>query len=401
MRPGRDAAGAKAGLTAPARGQRGEKRHVGYPVARSRRRRKPRPRRESHRLGGAEPAQVGSVTSPERERLVVNLALQGGGSHGAFAWGALDRLLEEDWIEVDGISGTSAGAMNAAVFAHGCAVGGRDGARAALEDFWRRVSRAALFSPFQRTPIDRMTGDWTLDRSPSFVAMDLMARLVSPYAVAGVANPLAGILGEVIDYERLATGPVALFITATNVRTGRGRIFRKHEITPEVLLASACLPTMFQAVEIDGELYWDGGFSGNPTLTPLVRECESRDTFLVQINPVERRRPPRTAREIASRMNEVAFNAVLLKELRMIAVLRQVLDPGTGEGRRWAEMRIHRLHGEIMEKLGDSSKLNAEWAFLTMLRDEGRKAAEAFGQRHRADIGRRSTYDLDALLEGV
>ena len=339
--------------------------------------------------------------APRRERLVVNLALQGGGSHGAFTWGALDRLLEEDWIEVDGISGTSAGAMNAAVFAHGYGTGGRDGARAALEDFWRRVSRAALLSPFQRTPVDRMTGTWSLDHSPTFIAMDLMARLISPYAVSGATNPLAEILAEVIDFERLATGPVELFVTATNVRTGRGRVFRKHEITPDVLLASACLPTMFQAIEIDGEPYWDGGFSGNPTLTPLVRECESRDTLLVQINPAERRKPPRSAREIASRMNEISSNAVLLKELRMIAVLRQVLDAGSGEGRRWAEMRIHRLDGAVMEKLGDSSKLNAEWAFLTMLRDEGRKAAQDFGLRYRADIGRRSTYDLDSLLEGV
>ena len=339
--------------------------------------------------------------APRRERLVVNLALQGGGSHGAFTWGALDRLLVADWIEVDGISGTSAGAMNAAVFAHGYGTGGRNGARAALEDFWRRVSRAALLSPFQRTPVDRMTGTWSLDHSPTFIAMDLMARLISPYAVSGATNPLAEILAEVIDFERLATGPVELFVTATNVRTGRGRVFRKHEITPDVLLASACLPTMFQAIEIDGEPYWDGGFSGNPTLTPLVRECESRDTLLVQINPAERRKPPRSAREIASRMNEISFNAVLLKELRMIAVLRQVLDAGSGEGRRWAEMRIHRLDGAVMEKLGDSSKLNAEWAFLTMLRDEGRKAAQDFGLRHRADIGRRSTYDLDSLLEGV
>ncbi len=344
---------------------------------------------------------TGKVAAGGRERLVVNLALQGGGSHGAFAWGALDRLLEEDWIEVDGISGTSAGAMNAAVFAHGIATGGRDGARAALDDFWRRVARAAAFSPFQRTPLDRMTGNWSLDRSPAFLAADLMARLVSPYAVAGMANPLADILAEVIDFDRLATGPVELFITATNVRTGRGRVFRKHEITPDVLLASACLPTMFQAVEIDGEPYWDGGFSGNPTLTPLIRECASRDTFLIQINPVERRKPPRSAREIASRMNEISFNAVLLKELRMIAVLRQVVDAGHGEGREWARMRIHLIHGDIMEKLGDSSKLNAEWAFLAMLRDEGRRAAGDFGASHRGAIGKRSTYDLDALLGEV
>ena len=185
------------------------------------------------------------------------------------------------------------------------------------------------------------------------------------------------------------------------MRTGRGRVFRKHEVTADVLLASACLPTMFQAVEIDGEPYWDGGFSGNPTLTPLVRECASQDTFLVQINPVERREAPRSARAIASRMNEVSFNAVLLKELRMIAVLRQVVDAGGSEGARWAGMRIHRIAGDIMARLGESSKLNAEWPFLTMLRDEGRRAAEAFGREHRASIGVRSTFDLDSLLEGV
>jgi NTE family protein len=168
-----------------------------------------------------------------------------------------------------------------------------------------------------------------------------------------------------------------------------------------VLLASACLPTMFQAVEIDGEPYWDGGFSGNPTLTPLILESEARDTFLVQINPVERPAAPRSAREIASRMNEVSFNAVLLKELRMIAVLRKVVDPGSGEGARWAAMRMHRIHSDLMAELGDSSKLNAEWAFLTMLRDEGRRAAETFGQEHGADVGVRATFDLDSLPEGV
>lgn len=337
-----------------------------------------------------------------RKPLLVDLALQGGGSHGAFTWGVLDRLLEDPLLDVEAISGTSAGAMNAAVFAHGMASGGREAARAALETFWRRVSRAARFSPFRRAPLDRLMGNWTLDNSPAFIAMDLMARLVSPYSLGGAAgNPLYEILGRTVDFDRLADGPVKLFITATNVRTGRGRVFRKHEITPDVLLASACLPTMFKAVEIGGERYWDGGFSGNPTLTPLIRECDSQDTFLVQINPIERRDPLRTAREIASRMNEVSFNAVLLKELRMIAVLRQVVDAGSGEGARWAQMRIHRIHSDIMVKLGDSSKLNAEWAFLTLLRDEGRRAAAAFTQKHGDSIGKRSTFDIDSLLEGV
>jgi NTE family protein len=168
-----------------------------------------------------------------------------------------------------------------------------------------------------------------------------------------------------------------------------------------VLLASACLPTLFQAVEIDGEVYWDGGYSGNPTITPLVRECGSKDTILVQINPVEREGTPRTARDILNRLNEVSFNAVLLKELRMIALLRQVAEPGDCEGVRWANMRIHRVASEVMVELGYSSKLNAEWEFLRMLRDEGRRSAEAFLAAHGKDLGRRSSLDLDLLLEGV
>jgi NTE family protein len=331
-----------------------------------------------------------------RAPLTVNLALQGGGSHGAFTWGVLDRLLEAEWLEVDGISGTSAGAMNAAVFAHGIASGGREAARAALADFWKRVARAATFSPFRRGPLDMIRGNWSLDRSPAYIMTDLMSRLVSPYSLSAAGgNPLRDILEECVDFARLASGPVKLFITATNVRTGRGRVFRSHEITPDVLLASACLPTMFEAVEIDGDPYWDGGYSGNPTLTPLVRECASHDTLLVQINPVERPGTPRTARAIANRLNEVSFNAVLLKELRMISVLRGVVDPGAGEGRLWAQMRMHRIHSEMMTELGSSSKLNAELAFLEMLRDEGRRAAEDFGRRNRASIGREATFDLD------
>ncbi|WP_138466762.1 patatin-like phospholipase family protein [Poseidonocella sp. HB161398] len=341
---------------------------------------------------------------PERAPLKVDLALQGGGSHGAFAWGALDRLLDYPWMEVEGISGTSAGAMNAAVFAYGMMTGGHEGARAALADFWKQVSDAAKFSPFQRTPWDKMTGNWSLDHSPAYIFADTMSRFISPFTFAAIStpvNPLRGILEETIDFEALANGPIKLFITATNARTGRGRVFRRHEITADVLLASACLPTLFQPVEIDGEYYWDGGFSGNPTITPLVRECESRDTFLVQINPVYREEIPQTAREILNRVNEVSFNATLLKELRMVAMMRQVADPGNSEGRAWAEMRLHRISSDIMVKLSASSKLNAEWAFLEMLRDEGRAAADAFAAEHRDDVGVRSSFEFESLLEGV
>ncbi len=340
--------------------------------------------------------------SSRRDPILVDLALQGGGSHGAFTWGVLDRLLQEPWLKIEGISGTSAGAMNAAVLAQGHARDGAEGARAALDEFWGRVAKAALFSPFRRSPLDMLMGRWTMDTSPLFLAFDMAGRLFSPYDLNPQGtNPLSQILAECIDFGDIRKAPIRLFITATNVRTGRGRVFRNADLTPDVLLASACLPTMFQAVEIDGEPYWDGGYSGNPTMTPLVRECTSRDTLLVQINPIERRGTPRSAREILNRLNEVSFNATLLKELRMIAILRQVANPGNSEGDKWAEMRIHRISSEVMTDLGSSSKLNAEWAFLSMLKDEGRRAAETFLDAHGDDLGRRSSLDLDALLEQV
>ena len=343
------------------------------------------------------------TTKPiKRSPLPVDLALQGGGSHGAFTWGVLDRLLEEPWLEIDGISGTSAGAMNAAVLVDGFAKGAAAGARAALDAFWRRVSEAARFSPLRRGPLDVVLGRWTLDSSPFYVVMDLLSRLASPYDLNPLGwNPLREILAGLIDFTRLPQAPIKLFITATNVRTGRGHVFRNNAITPDVLLASACLPTMFQAVEIDGDPYWDGGYSGNPTLTPLIRECKSHDTILVQINPVEREGTPRSAADILNRLNEVSFNGVLLKELRMIALLRKVADPGGSEGALWAGMRIHRVASDMVTALGASSKLNAEWEFFCLLREEGRKAAEAFLQTHAADLGRRSTLDLDVLLESI
>ena len=344
----------------------------------------------------------GHLTSSDREAVLVDLALQGGGSHGAFTWGVLDRILEEPWLRIDGISGTSAGAMNAVVLADGYEREGSMGAQAALEQFWRRVSHSARFSPIRRSPLDILLGRWTLDSSPFFVAFDLAARLFSPYDLnPRGANPLRDILGECVDFERVAKSQIRLFVTATNVRTGRGRVFRNNELSPDVLLASACLPTLFQAIDIDGEAYWDGGYSGNPTITPLVRECASRDTLLIAVNPVEREGTPRSAREILDRLNEVSFNATLLKELRMIALLRQVADAGTGEGAMWAGMRIHLLASTTVDKLGASSKFNAEWDFLSMLRDEGRRCAESFLASHGTNIGKSSTLDLDVLLEQV
>jgi NTE family protein len=337
-----------------------------------------------------------------REPVLVDLGLQGGGAHGAFTWGVLDRLLEEPWLKYDGISGTSAGAMNAAVMIDGYAAAGAEGAREGLERFWRAVSDAARFSPLQRGPLEILTGRWTLDYSPVFAALDVTARLVSPYDLGPLAsNPLEKILLDCIDFDRLKRAPIKLFVTATNVRTGRGRLFRNADVTPECLLASACLPTLFQAVEIDGEAYWDGGYSGNPSLAPLIRECASRDTIIVQINPIERPGTPRTAREIHNRLNEIAFNSALIKELRAAALLRKVADPGTGEGAALAEMRLHRIASEVMIELGYSSKMLAEWDFFLMLRDAGRAAASEFLDRHGTDVGVRPSLDIDRYLEGI
>ena len=231
----------------------------------------------------------------EQDPVLIDLALQGGGSHGAFTWGVLDRLLEEPRLRIEAISGTSAGAMNAGVLADGWVEGGARGARAALEKYWQRVSQFAVFSPLQRTPLDRLAGRWTLDTSPAYLAIDPMSRVLSPYDLNPLGlNPLRDILAASIDFDRLSRSPIKLFVTATKVRTGRGRIFRNAEITPDVLLASACLPTMFRAIEIDGEAYWDGGYVGNPTITPLVRESDAHDTILVQINPTERPETPRS-----------------------------------------------------------------------------------------------------------
>ena len=347
-------------------------------------------------------AYSGHPAGSDGEAVLVDLALQGGGSHGAFTWGVLDRLLDESWLQIDGISGTSAGAMNAAVLVDGYEKEGSKGAQAALEQFWRHVSYAARFSPIRRSPMDVLLGRWTLDSSPFFVAFDLAARLFSPYDLnPRGTNPLRDILAECVDFERITRSQIRLFVTATNVRTGRGRVFRNNELSPDVLLASACLPTLFQAIEIEGESYWDGGYSGNPTITPLVRECASHDTLLIAVNPVEREGTRRSAREILDRLNEVSFNATLLKELRMIAMLRQVADVARGEGALWAGMRIHLLASKAVDQLGASSKFNAEWDFLSMLREEGRNCAEAFLKLHAKSVGKNSTVDLDVLLEQV
>ncbi|MFO8045883.1 MAG: patatin-like phospholipase family protein [Halomonas sp.] len=332
----------------------------------------------------------------------IDLALQGGGSHGAFTWGVMDRLLEDPRIEIEGISGTSAGAMNGVVMADALTLGDRDTARQALHDFWQAVSRAGMASPIRRSPLDMLTGSWSLDHSPGYVAMDLMSRLVSPYQFNPFnLNPLRDIVSERVDFERVRRcQDLKLFVTATNVRSGKQRIFTREEMSLDAVMASACLPAVFQAVEIDGEAYWDGGYIGNPSLMPLMEHCGSRDIMIVQINPIYREELPTSAAAIMNRLNEITFNAALIKEVRMIAMVQRLLgDHGVDIGCLGGTL-FHRIAGDdTLGKLSVSSKLNAEWPFLCHLRDEGRRTAEEWLAVNFEDLGQRSTLDVESVYQ--
>jgi NTE family protein len=329
----------------------------------------------------------------------VNLALQGGGAHGAFTWGVLDRLLEDERLSFDGISGTSAGAMNAVVLASGFEQEGRDGAREALQKFWRAVSRDGRMNPIQRSLMDRFLGNWSLDHNPAFIAFDVASRFLSPYDFNPFnINPLREMLEREVDFEAVrACKKLKLFISATNVRTGKARIFHTNEITPDMVMASACLPFLFRAVEIDGTPYWDGGYVGNPPLYPFFR-ATGTDVILVQTNPVEREDTPQTARDILNRINEITFNASLLSEFRAIGFVRRLIEGGLM--RRWTgksgnrNLRLHRIAGDKeLTDLTSSSKFNTEWSFFLHLRDIGRAGADAFLKKHFSAIGRRATLD--------
>jgi len=330
----------------------------------------------------------------------INLALQGGGAHGAFTWGVLSALLERDDVSIDGVTGTSAGALNAAVMLTGYMNGGNAAAVAALDAFWRDVAEAARFSPFQRTLLDRAIGNWSLDASPAYLAYDLASRLVSPtFSNPLDINPLRSIVARHVDPEALKRcRDLRLFVAATNVRTGKARIFPTAEVTVDSLLASACVPQLFAPVLIEGEPYWDGGFMGNPPLYPLFDETTTADTLIVQINPVRREETPLTAREIVNRANEITFNASLLKELRAVRFVTRLVEEGRLDPDRYRRVRVHRIASDELVALSASSKLNAEWQFLRHVRDIGRRAAEDWLDAHLADVGERDTIDLDSEL---
>jgi len=336
------------------------------------------------------------LRGPNAEK-TVSLALQGGGAHGAFTWGVLDYLLEDGRLAIEAITGASAGALNAVVLFEGWLEGGADGARAQLRQFWKRVSLDGVLSPIQRTLFDRFLNYWSADRSPAHLWVDAWSRMASPYVLNPLdINPLRDALNGLINFDRVrACTDAKLFVAATNVWSGKIRVFTGPELAVDHVLASACLPMIFKAVEIEGEPYWDGGYSGNPALYPLFYETQTDDILLVQINPIERRSTPRTAREIQNRMTEITFNANLLHELRAVGFVTRLIDEGKLSTKDYKRVLMHRIHGgEKLDEFTASSRLNPRWEFFKELKDLGRAAARNWLAENYQAIGRESTLDL-------
>jgi NTE family protein len=328
---------------------------------------------------------------------VANLALQGGGSHGAFTWGVLDRLLEEERLAFEGITATSAGAVNAVVLADGLAAGGREEAKKALRRYWQKVSEISARTIFTPSFIDKANPSFGLEYSPGYRFMESLTYFASPYQMNPFNyNPLKDLLAETINFERVREQrAVKLFVCATDVQTAKVKVFEGKMLHVEHVLASACLPLMMHAVEIDGEYYWDGGFTGNPAIFPLVYDCEARDIIMVHITPSSRPGVPKTSPEIMNRMQEISFNTSLIREMRTIAYVTRLMDAGhVGEGRR---MLIHLVEAEdIIRELAWSSRLNGDWKFLTYLHKMGRLRADKWLKENFDRIGIESTVDLQA-----
>ncbi|HTN64876.1 MAG TPA: patatin-like phospholipase family protein [Burkholderiaceae bacterium] len=334
------------------------------------------------------------------DKRTINLALQGGGAHGAFTWGVLDGLLEDGRVEFDGVSGTSAGAMNAVVLAQGLMSGGRAGARAALEEFWTAVARSMPFEMARPSPDGQ-----NVAMMPGLKTMLAWAHYFSPDQLNPFdLNPLRDILSRQIDFERLRTkSPVKLFIAATNANSGKLRLFRSPELSIDAVLASSCLPMMNRTVEIDGEPYWDGGYAANPAVFPLFYECRSNDMLLVLLAPLKYKETPHSAQDIKNRVLELAFNSTFLREMRMFAHLRDYVDRSRWRlgyfERRLARTKFHIVDAqEAMEVLRPETKMTANQRFFETLRDMGRARAAAWLRTNRAHIGKRSTVDLSKLF---
>jgi NTE family protein len=346
---------------------------------------------------------LGKATPPKKAangKKRINLALQGGGAHGAFTWGVLDELLHDGRIEIEGMSGTSAGAVNAVMVADGLARGGPEEARKRLSDFWRAASRDGDMSKLNRVIADRLFSLIPIAVTPFQPWFDAMSRNLSPYDLNPLnINPLRDLIARFVDFDLLKKSDIPLFIAATNVQTGRLRVFPREKIDADAVMASAALPYVFKAVEIDGVPYWDGGYTANPPIYPFFRSTETEDVLVVQINPVMRAATPHSAQEISNRVNEITFNASLIAEYRAIEFVRRLIDEGAlkrgmgpGEYRR---INVHRVDlGFIGKKLTADSRLNIDYDFFEMLHRAGRRAGRRFLDRHFEDIGVRSTIDL-------
>lgn len=342
-----------------------------------------------------------SKSNPKR----VNLALQGGGAHGAVSWGVADRLLEDERIEVDAISGSSAGAVNAAALAYGLHKGGREGARETLETLWRKVSDAGkLYSPVKANPFPMPFGGTDLINKFTYQMFDVVTRAFSPYQLNPFdVNPLRDILEHCIDFESLRTCKnTKLFLSATNVRSGKVHVFETKDVSADAVCASTCLPFLFKAVEIDGEEYWDGGYMGNPVLFPFFYDADTSDVIIVHVNPIERDRAPTDASEIMNRVNEISFNSSLLRELRAISFVHKLLDDGwlKDEYRdKLRNIRIHSVRSDLaLTDYDISSKFRTDWKFLTELRDKGRDIAGAWLDENFDAVGNHSSVNLREMF---
>jgi NTE family protein len=346
--------------------------------------------------------------APRPARKKINLALQGGGAHGAFTWGVLDHLLEDGRLEVEGISGASAGAMNAIMLADGLARGGPKEAQKRLADFWRAVSFGGNLPPVQRAVVDRLFSFMPLGDSPVRAWFETWSRFVSPYDINPLnINPLEDVIKRFVDFDAVhASESIKLFISATNVFTGRLHVFAREAITADAIMASACLPFLFQAVEIDGVPYWDGGYLGNPVIFPFFATTDTEDVLVVQINPLSRDTVPHSSQEIMNRLNEITFNSSLLSEYRAIDFVGRLIDQGKlprGKGPgQYRRINVHRI---ILDSEGKtytaSSKASNDYDFFELLHDNGRRAARRFLDEHFDDIGVRSTIDLRGEAQAV
>ena len=337
----------------------------------------------------------------------INLALQGGGAHGAVSWGVVDQLLADERIIVDAISGSSAGAVNAVAVAYGLHKNGRDGARETLEQVWQEVSAVgSLMSPIRSNPFALNAGDAdNIVNAMSYHAFEAVTRTFSPYQYNPFnINPLRTILEKCIDFESLsACKRTKLYIGATNVRSGKVKVFDTKEVSVDVISASSCLPFLFRAVEIDGEHYWDGGYMGNPVLFPFFYEGQSADIMIVHVNPIEREEVPTLAPDIMNRVNEITFNSSLLRELRAISFVHKLLDEGWIKDKyrdRLRDIRIHSIRSDqALVDYDIASKFRTDWAFLKGMRDKGRTIAQQWLDEHFDEIGNNSSVNLREMFE--